>query len=266
MDENNNSKLTGKDVTVVIPMYNSEATISNALSSVYSQTARPASIILIDDGSTDGSVKIAEQWAKNNQNINVEIITIKNNGAANARNIGINKVNTTLTAFLDADDTWQPDKIQKQLEILNDASYSPCNLVCTGSILRPITNKIIRITKRKLLIANLVSTSSVLAKTDILRKFLLDTRLKRAEDYNLWLKIASTDVGIITIDSILLNYTIESSQNKLSNNQKEFHMDELKNFKLLYKEKYLSFFEYLFAILFSTIKYIRRGIIKHANS
>lgn len=253
---------TNKDITVIVPAYNSEKTITKAFNSIYNQTIRPEKILIINDGSKDNTEAKCIEWRQNHSDIDFEIITIPNGGAANARNTGIARITTPLTAFLDADDFWEQDKIEKQLDVFNDSSYTACNLVCTGSNLRHATNKTYRISTSQLLRSNLIVTSSVLARTEILKKYLFNTELKRSEDFNLWLKIASKDKGIILINSILTRYSIDFSPYKLSNNEKQFEKDEIKNFKLLYKEHFLSFFEYIFSIIFSFAKYIRRGIIK----
>ncbi len=254
--------LTEKDITVIIPVYNSEKTILTALDSVYNQIARPKTTIIINDGSNDNTEAKCIEWKQNHSDIDFELVSISNEGASNARNVGIKRTTTKLIAFLDSDDSWEPDKIQKQLAVFNKSSESACNLVCSGSNLRPTDDKIYTISKKQLLLRNLIVTSSVLVKTEIIKKYLFNTRLRRSEDYNLWLKIASNDKGIFLINSSLTNYSVDVSPNKLSNNLKKFELDELKNFKLLFKEHYISFFEYSVSSCFSLIKYIRRGIIK----
>ncbi|MCR4939981.1 MAG: glycosyltransferase family 2 protein [Treponemataceae bacterium] len=253
------------DVTVIIPAFNSEKTIVRALDSVYKQNKRPAKILIINDGSKDNTEIVCREWISNNPDIACDFITTENKGVSSARNEGLKLAKTSLAAFLDSDDTWTPDKIEKQLEVFNSNSFSLCNLVCTGSILRSVSGKTYQLSKRKLLFSNLVVTSSVLVKTDVIKKYFFDSRLKRSEDFNLLLKIAARDKGIIIVDSILTNYTIDSTQNKLSNDKKNFQKDEIRNFCFLLNEHYISLGEFLLASIFSYIKYIRRGIIKHEN-
>ena len=261
-DDINCPYITENDITVIIPVYNSEKTITRALCSVYSQTSRPGKIVIINDGSKDKTEAICIEWQNKHSDIDFELVSIPNGGVSNARNVGIKRTTTRLIAFLDADDSWEHDKIQKQIAIFNDKSYSICNLVCTGSNLRPTNDVTFEITKKQLLFRNLIVTSSVLVKTEILKKYLFNTELKRSEDYNLWLKIASDDKGILLINSVLTNYSVDDSPNKLSFNSKKFELDELKNYKLLFKEHYISFSEYFVSSCFSLIKYVKRGIIK----
>lgn len=254
---------SGYDITVIIPVYNSSKTLQKALDSVYFQTVRPNKILIINDGSTDNSEEICINWKNQHTDIELELYNIQNGGASNARNVGIRKTSSSLIAFLDADDSWTFDKIAKQISVLNDKTAKLCNLICTGSNLRSVDNKIHAVSKNKLLVRNIVVTSSVLVRSEIIKKYYFDTTLKRSEDYNLWLKIAVNDKGIVIINSPLVNYSFDYSPDKLSRNQKEFQMDELKNLSSLYKAKYLNFFEYLFAIFFSEFKYIIRCLVKY---
>lgn len=253
---------SGNDITVIIPVYNSSKTVQKALDSVYFQTVRPHKILIINDGSTDNSEEICINWQNQHTDIELELYNIQNGGAANARNVGISKTSSSLIAFLDADDSWAFDKIEKQILIFNDTNLKKRNLICSGSNLRSVDNKIHAVSKNKLLVRNLVVTSSVLVKTDIIKKYYFDTTLKRSEDYNLWLKIAVNDKGVIILNSHLVDYSLDYSPVKLSFNKKEFQIDEMKNFKYLYNEEYLNFLEFIFASTFSELKYIIRCILK----
>ena len=103
-------------VSVVIPAFNAEATIDDTLRSVRSQTHRNLEIIVIDDGSTDQTVSIANAHAAVDDRM--FMISQKNSGVASARNTGWQVANSDLIAFVDADDLWAPCKIEKQLEVI----------------------------------------------------------------------------------------------------------------------------------------------------
>lgn len=99
------------DVSVVIPTFNRAGTVCHAIESVLIQSCPPREIIVIDDGSRDGTEKIiAERFGDQ-----VTFIWQENSGVAAARNRGIIAATTTFVAFLDSDDTWPVDKIEKQL-------------------------------------------------------------------------------------------------------------------------------------------------------
>lgn len=94
-------------LSVIIPVYNAQNFLSEAVGSVLKQPCQDIEIIIVNDGSTDNSGKIAEQLAE--KNVNVKAIHIKNQGASCARNYGIEVAEGKYIAFLDADDVWCKD-------------------------------------------------------------------------------------------------------------------------------------------------------------
>ena len=102
-------------VTVIIPCFNSELFIQDCVESVLQQTYENIEIILIDDGSTDGSLSKIEEFSTK-----IMILKKENQGAASARNLGIRNSNGSYIAFLDSDDVWYPEKIEKQLQLMTE--------------------------------------------------------------------------------------------------------------------------------------------------
>lgn len=109
-------------VSIVIPVYNAEKCISDTIASIRSQSYTNWEIILVDDGSTDRSLEIM----KNIEGDNIIVLEGKGGSAALARNIGIEAAKGRFIAFLDADDLWDPKKLEKQLGFMesNDAAFS----------------------------------------------------------------------------------------------------------------------------------------------
>jgi Glycosyltransferases involved in cell wall biogenesis len=101
-------------VSVIIAVYNGEKYISQAIESLFNQTYKNVEIILVDDGSTDNTSKIAKQYD------NIKYIYQQNKGQSSARNLGISAANGEYLAFLDADDLYREDKIEKQVKILKE--------------------------------------------------------------------------------------------------------------------------------------------------
>lgn len=97
------------DVSCIIPCYNAERFLGEAIESVIAQTLSPAEIIVIDDGSTDGSAAVAARYADR-----VKYLRQENAGPAAARNRGIELTHGNFVAFLDADDLWHPEKLERQ--------------------------------------------------------------------------------------------------------------------------------------------------------
>lgn len=110
---NKNSEMTNASnlVSVVIPCFNRESTLARSIHSVLSQTHRPHEVIVVDDGSTDRSLEVAEQFSDS-----VRVFSQPNAGAAAARNQGIRLAIGDWIAFLDSDDQWHPEKLELQLD------------------------------------------------------------------------------------------------------------------------------------------------------
>lgn len=104
-------------VSVVIPVYNVEAYIEQALSSVLAQTYQNLEVIIVDDQSPDKSIELIKQ---NFNDSRIRIIEQKNRGLAGARNTGIRNANGEYVAFLDSDDFWAKDKIKKHISIMHE--------------------------------------------------------------------------------------------------------------------------------------------------
>lgn len=101
------------DVTAIIPAYNAEATIAEAIVSVLEQTTPPVEVIVVDDGSSDRTAEIASSFEAV-----VRVCSIPNGGVSAARNHGVALASTPYVAFLDADDLWEPGKLAAQQRAL----------------------------------------------------------------------------------------------------------------------------------------------------
>ena len=109
-------------VGIIVPMYNSERTISATLASICAQTHRRLDIVVTDDGSTDGSAAIVEGWCR--RDARVRLLRQSSAGVAAARNSGAAATTAQFLAFIDADDIWAPTKIEYQLAALRDGGAS----------------------------------------------------------------------------------------------------------------------------------------------
>lgn len=102
-----------ESISVIIPVYNAEKYLSAAVESVLTQTIQPLEVILVDDGSTDNSIEVAKKYIPK-----VQLILQENKGISGARNTGIKNSKGELFAFLDNDDIWPEDHIEKLLNLL----------------------------------------------------------------------------------------------------------------------------------------------------
>lgn len=181
-------------VDVVIPVRNGARTILQTLTSVLGQTVTPGRIIVVDDGSTDDTVQIVA----NVDSDLIELVTTPPVGASHARNRGIEASRAEFIAFLDADDRWHPDKLQRQLEVFAgdpDASV----VYCGYAMLRP-SGAMVEIRSpclRGLVFDELLkggfagNSSSIVVKREALRQIGgYDESLGFAEDTDLHLHLA----------------------------------------------------------------------------
>ena len=116
--------MTTDRVAVVIPAWNAERFIQEALASALAQTLRPATIVVVDDGSTDATARVAASAHRS-----VRVIRRDHAGIGAARTAGVAATTSELVAFLDADDLWLPDKLERQLAEM-DADRSMDAVFC----------------------------------------------------------------------------------------------------------------------------------------
>lgn len=112
-------------VSVVIPVYNGERFLKESLESVFAQTCHDYEVVCVDDGSTDGSCSLLEQYGAR-----VRVIQQENAGQSAARNAGVRQATGAFVAFLDQDDLWYPSKLAQQVAVLNaeaDVALVHCN-------------------------------------------------------------------------------------------------------------------------------------------
>ncbi|WP_346696381.1 glycosyltransferase family 2 protein [Barnesiella viscericola] len=113
-------------ISVVIPLYNKEKQIAHTLKSVLNQTFQDFEIVIVDDGSTDGSVAEVEKYSDSR----IRLVHQQNAGVSAARNRGIEEAKGELIAFLDADDEWKPEYLATQYHLYQkypDCSVYACN-------------------------------------------------------------------------------------------------------------------------------------------
>ena len=125
-------------ISLVIPIYNTKAYLKDCVDSVLAQTLPDLQIILVDDGSTDGSLTIAQAYAK--QDKRIEVYRQTHAGQSAARNLGLTYAKGEYIAFVDADDTIDPDWCQKHLDAISGVDYVQSGYTRSGRHLAPATN------------------------------------------------------------------------------------------------------------------------------
>jgi len=121
-------------VSVVIPFYNDEAFLTESVESVLNQTFQDWELILVDDGSTDGSSSLAQEYSKRHPT-KIKYLSHHNNenkGVTATRNLGVSIAQGEIIALLDADDVWLPNKLEFQMNILR--KHPEVALICGASL------------------------------------------------------------------------------------------------------------------------------------
>lgn len=187
-------------VSVVIPTLNAAATLERAIRSARAQTRSAREIIVVDDGSRDGTPQLLEALAGADLRVLRHEVPA---GASAARNAGIMAAESELIAFLDADDEWVAEKLELQARALAGnprAVFASCGssfIMADGRRQKDLYAGVRKAfgaeTWRALLACNFVATPSVLAyRRALLDAGLFDTGLKVAEDQDMWIKLASS--------------------------------------------------------------------------
>jgi glycosyltransferase involved in cell wall biosynthesis len=190
-------------VDVVIPVFNGERFLGDTLASVISQTCAPQKIIVVNDGSTDGTERMVESYPSP---IPIQHIKQANRGLSSARNAGIANCDSQCVAFLDADDLWEPSKIERQVALFLNSPFSNLGAVYCGikkvdavgadrmrPDVRPFETGIRGQILDRLIHSNCVtgSASSVMIRRECLATVgLFDESLPTCEDWDMWLRMA----------------------------------------------------------------------------
>jgi glycosyltransferase involved in cell wall biosynthesis len=215
-------------VSVIVPVYNVEKYIAETISSVLAQTFTDFELIIIDDESQDRSIEICESFP----DPRIKIVHQKNRGLAGARNTGIRHAQGEYFAFLDSDDVWRSQKLEKHVQHLDanpDLGVSFCSSEFIDDDSKPLGNyqipKIKNITPELILCRNPISNGSVpvirkevfqdIEFTDnfygLEEKFYFDDRFRQSEDIECWIRIAvTTKWQIEGIPDVLTLYRVNS--------------------------------------------------------
>jgi glycosyltransferase involved in cell wall biosynthesis len=201
-------------ISVVVPVYNGEKFVPECLDSIARQTYRPVEIVVVDDGSTDGSVRAAEGHPSA-----PVVLKTPHANLPSARNAGIRKAGGACIALCDIDDLWHPEKLARQALILEN--NPDIGLVFTAVATfgpDPARARARRPTGRELAfnrgnqfallaLRSIIAPSSVLVRKEVLNRIgPFDESLDSCEDYDLWLRLARAGVRMHRIAAPLTLY------------------------------------------------------------
>ena len=184
-------------VSVVIPVFNGERFLREAVESVLAQKYSPLEIIMVDDGSTDGTADVARSLPET-----VRYLHQTNQGPAAARNRGIEHAQGSLIAFADADDLWPEDKLALQLPYL---MRDPAAEIVMGRIQQVLLSE----TGAENFAEPAFSVnlgSAIIRKSVFERVGLFDETMRYSEDVDWFMRAREGGAAIVTIDAVTLLY------------------------------------------------------------
>ena len=200
-------------VTAVIPVFNGEAYVADAIRSVLSQTTGAVECIVVDDGSTDGTRRVLELFGDD-----ISVLHQVRSGVSAARNLGAQRATGDFVAFLDHDDEWLPDKLERQL-----AAFGPEDTMVVCALQVVMADGSLGQVKRLGSVNQLVngmllfdgtptvscSSSGLMRRQDFLAMGGFDTSLSMSADWDLMLRVL-LEGGLAYIDEPLVRYRVHA--------------------------------------------------------
>ena len=198
-------------VTVIMPVYNAERYMEQSIESIIAQTYQKWELLIVDDGSTDSSVQIMQEYCSKDRRIQM-ILSTGNEGVASARNKGIQAAKGEYIAFLDSDDLWKAEKLEIQIHYMQEHNcgfvYSAYDVIDEKNVYqKTITPYWDKVSYKKLLNTNIIACCTAVIKSEYIKDNLVP-QLKH-EDYATWLNILKNHQLIAEcVPGILASYRL----------------------------------------------------------
>lgn len=195
-------------VSVIIPTYNSASYIKKTIDSVLAQTYENFEVVAVDDCSKDSTREVLEDIAKGDSRVR-PFFQEKNGGAAVARNIAIGNAKGQYIAFLDSDDSWEPDKLEKQIELLRDGNpFVFCAYDTVDAYGNQLKNRLkikAKVRYKDLMTKTYIGTSTVIYDRNVIGNPEMPIR-RTGQDYAFWLVLLKKSEAV-GINEVLVHYT-----------------------------------------------------------
>lgn len=219
-------------VSIIMPAYNAENTIAESIKSVLKQNYQNWELLVINDGSKDNTSGIVNSFT----DIRIKLIEQKNAGVANARNNGIRQSKGEYIAFLDSDDLWLEEKLEKQIDKLLETNnvIIHSKTLCFDSDPTVTMDCMVHVEldfddKDKILIYDFISILTVIVSKSVIDEIgFFDENLKGTEDWDMWIRILQK-YNIVYIDDFLTKYRVSTTG--LSGNLQKHFIEEEKVWK-----------------------------------
>jgi glycosyltransferase involved in cell wall biosynthesis len=203
-------------VSVIMPVYNREKYVTDAIMSIINQSYDCVEVVVVNDGSTDGSLEIIQELERLYPN-KIIVLNQVNQGQVIARNNAIQKCNGEFVAFLDSDDIWEPQKLELQIPLFKaNVGLVYCGIYQiddNGNILgeEACDDRIQGNIFPQLLVQNRMTGGTVVVRRDILNNVgVFDEEFKAAENWDLWLRVCfSYEAAVVNLP--LVRYRLHDS-------------------------------------------------------
>ena len=220
-------------VSVVIPTYNRAHLIIDALNSVYRQSYRPIELVVVDDGSKDDTTTVVRDWFKThaeNYQFSCRYIQQDNLGGNPARNRGIKESTGSFIAFLDSDDSWHPQKLEKQMAAFDGNSkiggvycglrhvFYESGIIQSAPPREYPSGQLLH----QMLVHDVTApTSTYILRAEVFDKVgCFDEQLLARQDWDMWIRLAAEfEIGVVP--EVLVDFKEHSGTRTASNPQKE---------------------------------------------
>lgn len=241
-------------IDIILPVYNSEKFICNALKSVYEQTHKNWKLIIIDDASTDNTSEILANSIKKRKNKKILLLKNRfNKGQAFSRNKGLKYSKSRFIAFLDSDDTWDKNKLKKQINFMltnnYDFTYTDYKIIKNNDI------KLINVPEsfnyKKFLSNTSITTSTIILNKKVIKNIYFKN-LKFLEDYFFKCEILKKNITAYKCPGVFSSYLIRN--NSLQSNRLLVLLYLWKINKNLNKMKFLNNIFYITNIILNSLK------------
>ena len=241
-----------KKVSVIIPMYNASEYILDCINSVLDQTYKNLEIILVDDKSSDDTLKKVSTI----KDKRIKLIKLKyNSGAAITRNKGIEAATGDYICFLDSDDLWVKDKVEKQVEFIKDKSFIYSKYIYLKENKTHIADVPLKYTYNKLLKNSGIFTSTVMLNMkDLTKDDIYMPNIIRGQDYGCWYKVLKKVGYAYGIDEPLAYYRV--GNDSLSHNK----LKAIRRTWNLYKSEKLPFFKRVICFICYAFNAVKRRL------
>ena len=246
--EKNIQSIDRKHVTVLMPVYNNQAHVAQAIESVLDQDHHDLDLVIVDDFSTDSTKEIIQGFALIDERVRL-IFNTENIGIPKTRNILLENISSESKYFaiLDGDDIAEPERLKRQIEYIEENNIDGCGSCLSiiddegdlsGNRKYPLGFDEI---KKTLLHFNPFAQSAMMIKSDVIEEVgFYDEKLERVQDYDLWIRMIKEGFVLENMEEKLTSFRVHQNQGKNKNAKKSFYYSFIVRGRYLFSQEFFS--------------------------